>query len=415
MSLLMDALKRAESNKQEAARNLTGRDEASTAATGDFSLEPIAPGTTEASPGSPLPDLATHLEALDADLAASASHARPTPASTAAPPTEPKERAAIRNAFAAKEARNGKKSALIWLFGLLGLAGLAIGGYVWYQLQAIGQLASRQPSIASSSRPASPPGQPEIQRPSASSLPAIPVPQAPSIFPPETPSTASLRSPPPAPPPTRLSEPPSGPEPGGPMTIRIQRTQPEVNATLLRAHGKLQGNALDEARLDYEQALRSDPNNVDTLLGLAAIAQRQGRPGDAETFRQRAFEAAPHDPAAQAALINHSANSDPLVNESRLKTLLAAQPESAPLNFALGNLYARQKRWSEAQQAYFNAVTGDADNPDDLFNLAVSLDHLRQHKVAAQHYRLALEATRKRPAAFDQERVSQRLNALPQP
>ena len=46
------------------------------------------------------------------------------------------------------------------------------------------------------------------------------------------------------------------------------------------------------------------------------------------------------------------------------------------------------------------------------FNLAVSLDHLRQPKVAAQHYRLALEATQRRPAGFDRERARLRLAEL---
>ena len=90
----------------------------------------------------------------------------------------------------------------------------------------------------------------------------------------------------------------------------------------------------------------------------------------------------------------------------------ASQPESGSLNFALGNFYSRQGRWSEAQQVYFNAVAADADNPDYLFNLAVSLDHLRQPKVAAQHYRLALEATQRRPAGFDRERARLRLAEL---
>ena len=118
------------------------------------------------------------------------------------------------------------------------------------------------------------------------------------------------------------------------------------------------------------------------------------------------------DPAAQAASLGSSAGGDPLANESRLKTLLASQPESGPLNFALGNLYSRQNRWSEAQQVYFNAVAADADNPDYLFNLAVSLDHLRQPKLAAQHYRLALDAAQRRPAAFDRDRVKLRLAEL---
>jgi len=125
----------------------------------------------------------------------------------------------------------------------------------------------------------------------------------------------------------------------------------------------------------------------------------------------------PGDAAVQAAALGGAAaGADPLTTESRLKTLLAAQPESAPLNFTLGNLFARQGRWAEAQQVYFNAVAAESDHPDYLFNLAVSLDHIRQSRPAAQHYRLALEAADKRPAAFDREQVKKRLAELsPEP
>ena len=200
--------------------------------------------------------------------------------------------------------------------------------------------------------------------------------------------------------------------PGAGVPIRFSRTRPEPDTNVQAGYAKLQGNQFDAARRDYEKALTSDPNNVDALLALAAIAQRQGRAGDADRYLQRAIEADPRSPAALAAVLGSNAGGDPQVNESRLKSLLTAQPESGPLNFALGNLYARQARWSEAQQAYFNAVAADADNPDYLFNLAVSLDQLRQAKLAAQHYRLALEAAQQRPAAFDRERVKLRLNEL---
>jgi tetratricopeptide (TPR) repeat protein len=194
--------------------------------------------------------------------------------------------------------------------------------------------------------------------------------------------------------------------------IRLTRSRPEPDANVEAGYASLQGNQYDTARRDYERALKADPNNVDALLALAAIAQRQGRSADADRYRQRAVDADPRDPAAQAASLGSSASGDPLANESRLKTLLANQPESGPLNFALGNLYSRQNRWSEAQQVYFNAVAADADNPDYLFNLAVSLDHLRQPKLAAQHYRLALDAAQRRPAAFDRDRVKLRLAEL---
>jgi uncharacterized protein HemY len=95
--------------------------------------------------------------------------------------------------------------------------------------------------------------------------------------------------------------------------------------------------------------------------------------------------------------------------------LSAAQPEAHASQFALGNLYAGQGRWHEAQQAYFRAYSGEPDNPDYQFNLAVSLDQLRQPRLAAQYYQGALKAAETRHAAFDRTQAATRLRELQQP
>lgn len=411
MSLLMDALKRAESSKQEAAR-LAGRD-ANSPPGETLSLEPVAAEAPKVAT-SPLPDLAKHIDAVDADLARTAQpgeppRPRPMPLPAAEPP-KPDGRAAVRNAFAAKQSIPPSKGPLWLAMGTLGIAGIAIGAYVWYQLQGINNNAltptGSRPSVASASAPnpavlATPSFQVPAPAPSGEAMTAPPVVAA---------ETSQFAPPPPRPPRARPAE--REPVADTPP-IRLVRTRPEPDANLLRGHANIQHNDLEVARRDFEQALQRDPNNIDALLALGAIAQRQGRPSDAEGWYQRALIANPSAPAVQAAVLNGAvAGADPQTTESRLKTLLAGQPESAPLNFALGNLYARQQRWSEAQQAYFNAVAGEGDNPDYLFNLAVSLDHLRQGKPAAQHYRLALEAAERRPAAFDREQVRKRLAEL---
>lgn len=418
MSLLMDALKRAETSKKEVARNLTGGEPGRNAP--DFSLEPIPARSPNA--GQPLPNLALHIDSLNADLEASApptmaATPAPTPAQTAAPTSNEEEhRAAIRNAFAAKETKPPSRQPLWLALGTLGLAAIGIGGYVWYQLQGMSQGSLR---AANSSAPTNTAPIPE--RPTTIPAPqtAAPSPPAVPIFAPNLPSTATLAENPERPfKPTQRSEPNRHSQPGPAQEreayapVRLIRTQPEPDTNLQRGYANLQGNSLDLARRDYEQAVRNDPNNVDALLGLAAIAQRQGRTSDAERYQQRALIADPRDAGAQAAVLSNNDNSNPTATESRLKTLLSAQPESAQLNFALGNVYAKQARWNEAQQVYFNAVAGDTSNPDYLFNLAVSLDQLRQPKLAAQHYRMALEAAENRPAAFDRERANKRLNQL---
>ena len=428
MSLLMDALKRAETSKQEAARAAAAQGKPAPAADG-LSLEPL-PAPSGSAAGA-LPDLASHIDALDADLAATAPAPvrQPAPAPiepTLAPNPDPQSapqlqqnlealnQAAARNAFAAKQADETPSKRPMWIaLGVLGLAFAGIGVYVWVQMQSIGG-GSLTPvpnaPVQTAPRPA-----PPTAAPSPPALPLTP-PPATSILPPISASTAG--APPAEPRPATMPRQDIAPSlqprpaPGSGVPIRFSRTRPEPDINVQEGYSKLQGNHLDAARRDYDKALASDPNNVDALLALAAIAQRQGHAGDADRYLQRAIEADPRSPAALAAALGSNAGGDQQANESRLKSLLTTQPESGPLNFALGNLYARQGRWSEAQQAYFNAVAADADNPDYLFNLAVSLDQLRQPKLAAQHYRLALEAAERRPAAFDRERVKLRLSEL---
>ncbi|MBL8429837.1 MAG: tetratricopeptide repeat protein [Dechloromonas sp.] len=412
MSLLMDALRRAENAKLESARN-PQVDILPTAAD-MLSLEPFPPEPAKAAPN-PLPDLATHIAAVDADLAKSA-----IPERRSAPPPAPPQpakaaepREAVRNAFAAKQPPAKPSRLPLWLaLGTLGVAGFSIAGYVWYQLNAM-----NRGSFTASTSSAVPMGRPSPP-PAAVAVPALPV-SPPADFASSNRSTAAA-SPEPAGTsvfarrevrPVRM--PTATSDPSATAPIRLTRTRPEPDTSIARGHASLQRGEMELSRREFEQALQRDPNNTDALLALAAIAHSQGRPADAESLRQRALIANPSDPAAQAAVLNNpSANADPNTAESRLKSLLSSQPESAPLNFALGNLYSRQARWAEAQQVYFNAVAADGDNPDYLFNLAVSLDHLRQPRLAAQHYRLALEASTKRPAGFSRDKAQQRLGEL---
>ena len=150
------------------------------------------------------------------------------------------------------------------------------------------------------------------------------------------------------------------------------------------------------------------------LLGLAVIASQRGNGERAQALYLQVLESDPGNVTAQAALINMRGQSSAARSESRLKTLIAKQPDSAALFFALGNLYAGQSRWSEAQQAYFQSYSLEPGNADHVFNVAVSLDHLRQKKLAAQYYRMALTAAETSPSAFDKNAAAQRILDLQQ-
>ena len=167
------------------------------------------------------------------------------------------------------------------------------------------------------------------------------------------------------------------------------------------------------ARTDYEQALRDEPANRDAQLGLAALDVKAGRYEAAEGAYLRLLQANPRDAESQAALIAlRGARLDPLVAESRVKSLLAADPGAHALNFTLGNQLAQQSRWAEAQQEYFKAFTAEPDNADFAYNLAVSLDHIRQPRLALEYYRRAVALAKTRGAGFDSAAAQARILQL---
>jgi tetratricopeptide (TPR) repeat protein len=428
MSLLMDALKKAEEAKRQA-----GEASAAPSAGAELTLQPVTPAPTPAPtpPGNALPNLSQqHFDSVDADLANVTTSAPPKKRST--PPAQKParisseneasaeskgaaERSSAQNVFAVKQAP--KSRAPLWLFlGLSGIATASIGAYFWWQMQSVGGSSLAMPSsstqsIARTPTTPAPPQAPilataEPEKPQAKPQ-ATPLPSLPEPF------RAQTSEPPPQ---TEKRDRPRAPstypqaEPDSP--IRMSTGRSKQNPTLTRAYEALLAENLSDARRDYEQVLRSDAKNTDALLGLATIAVRQGQVDNATDLYLRVLEADPKDVNAKAGLINLKGQSDPTLSESRLKTLLASQPDSATLNFALGNLQARQTRWSDAQQAYFRAHTAEPENADYLFNLAVSLDQLHQKKLAAQYYQSALNAAETRSAAFDRNQVKNRLLEL---
>ncbi len=103
---------------------------------------------------------------------------------------------------------------------------------------------------------------------------------------------------------------------------------------------------------------------------------------------------------------------DPVQSESRIKKVLAQHPQAGALWFALGNVYSQQSRWAEAQQAYFRAFGNQPDNADYAFNLAVSLDRLNQDKLALEYYQKAVKLIRAGQANFSVAAVQQRVGKL---
>jgi tetratricopeptide (TPR) repeat protein len=149
------------------------------------------------------------------------------------------------------------------------------------------------------------------------------------------------------------------------------------------------------------------------LLGLAAIATQLGNGDEATRRYLKVLELDPRNALAQAGLIGILGRADPQAAETRVKQLMSREPSAAFLHFALGITYIDQKRWPDAQQAFFQAHYLQPDNPDYAFNLAIALEHIGQPKAALDYYRRALQlATVRGRANFSTVTAEERIGKL---
>ena len=207
------------------------------------------------------------------------------------------------------------------------------------------------------------------------------------------------------------------------QSVSFVRTdiEPVLHPSMIAAYESYQNGDYDLASRLYQQVLMSESNNRDAMLGLASVYLKQNNTSQAQNYYARLLELNPRDPIARAALLEISMRDDPVRQETELKSLISAFPGVAPISFALGNLYASQNRWSEAQSAYFNALlsakatsTNGNISPDYAFNLAVSLERLNQLRAAIDYYREAEAFSRDTVPGFNINLLNQRINILEQ-
>ena len=430
MSLLLDALKKAELAKQIARAESPAREQ---------------PAGSEPAPEFPgprvitrekLPDITQPLEILTDDLPSTQPQGGESPDSrpelsledsqsfAPAPQPEPSVngpessagRAQAEQLFQVKEMDYNPRRPFYLTLCSLGVAAVAYGGYVWWQTRPKYSFPAPPPAASAPAVTASAPA--PVQAAPVANAATSPQAAAPAVqvIPPIQPvrprqprrgTAVAVPAPAVARPEAAPALPPAGSPPIA-VNARILSVDPLVE----QGYRSFQKNDLAAARESYQKALAREPNNRDALLGMAAIDVRSGELESAEARYLKVLEADPRDSQAVASLIGLRGTLDPVASESRLKTLIATQPDVAPLHFALGNQFARQSRWSEAQAAYFRAYSLDPGNADFAFNLAVSLDQLRQKKSALEYYQRSLALLGKHPASFDATQARARVQEL---
>ena len=205
-----------------------------------------------------------------------------------------------------------------------------------------------------------------------------------------------------------------------PSPIRFQPAQASaatqsISPALSAGYSALQAGDYALAKRHYAEAIATNITSVDANLGFATAAARSGEIALAERHYRRVLEIDPRNATASAGLMTMAATTTVATSgnlENELRLLVAQDPSVAASHFALGNVYASERRWQEAQQSFFDAVRLSPPNPDYFYNLAVSLDHLGQVRQADEFYRRALGA--KGNAQFDRRTVEQRVSVISQ-
>lgn len=185
---------------------------------------------------------------------------------------------------------------------------------------------------------------------------------------------------------------------------------------LLRDANRLYGNgAYAEAEAVYRGILLKRNTNIDALRGVALVAIATGRYQLAVATYLKILEYYPNDPVAIADLANlHGiTRENSYVIEGALKKVIGRRPQwDSRLHFALGNLYAGNQRWVDAQQSYFKAYAEEQNNPDYAYNLAVVLDYLNKPELAVKYYREALALSGSSPSGFNASEVRARIDSI---
>lgn len=389
MSLLIKALDKAEQGKKA--------EEQTAQPGGELSLEPLS------------------AEAGSVQTPASGVSDHTTPQTT--------QQATASTVFSAKQTRAtpGSSRNIILIAAVAGLILLYIGFQIYNYIQQLSKPELILPGPVTAAAPAVPPQvasqTPSVETPAVGSQAEVPVAQAAA-------ATTAEPAVPEAQPASPIQQAKANkPEPmvfgeaveDKNTTLQVTRNNPgpRVNPDLMGAYRAF--NAGDDAAAQelYRKVLRTDVRNVDALLGMASIAQRQERNQDAAGWYNKVLEVEPRNSVAQAAMVELAGQADPVSAESRLKNLLAQQPNAAHLHAALGGAYTERGQWPAAQQAYFEAHRLDPTNPEYAFNLAVSLDQLGKPLLALEYYKKTLELMQRTSnTTIDRHQLESRISQL---
>jgi tetratricopeptide (TPR) repeat protein len=173
-----------------------------------------------------------------------------------------------------------------------------------------------------------------------------------------------------------------------PMVEQVDGSQPQRMGFIrgLMAEGRNQ-----EAMGELDQLLAETPDNVQALLALGLLCQREQRFEDAAACCERAMAIDPKNAAAPllAAFVGVQGNSAEYA-EANFHRALIANPRSLPALMGLARLHRRHKKLDAALQAIEEAARIDPESVQVLRLLATVLTQLGRLFEAKRHLDKAL-------------------------
>lgn len=195
--------------------------------------------------------------------------------------------------------------------------------------------------------------------------------------------------------------------------MNLLQTQPTVEL-LVAAYQAWQLGQVAQAEQLYRQVLEKQPQQRDALLGMLAVSQSNG--SDQSIVLGYALQLRRLYPKDQEVLfatgrILEDAPNDQ-VSETELKLAQRSSENVAEASYRLGLFYVEQQRWAEAQSAFFEAVRKKPYQVDYRLNLAISYDQLGKHRLALEHYQVALSQANSGLTKSDQTMINERVSYL---
>ncbi|THB67676.1 MAG: hypothetical protein D6B27_04150, partial [Gammaproteobacteria bacterium] len=196
--------------------------------------------------------------------------------------------------------------------------------------------------------------------------------------------------------------------------IKISRTRPteQINRLIENGYREFTNGNTDLAYQLYTRALLRDSNNIDAMLGLAAIETINNNNSKSEYLYKKVMELDPNNQTAKAALANITVSADSIMTESTLKIMLQQSPDNPQIYFNLGIIYLQEGRLVEAMQMFNTANEISPENPDTLLNIAICHDRYGELDNAIGYYQLALNAASRGNSSFNRHEIETYLQQL---